>query len=568
MKIRDRKFINSTALIFCVSGLVFVSLLAARQRMHPLLSMMDYYGYSELAGNIFQRLDFTVRWELDAPLLYPPLFPVLAHLLTFLTGDFVRSIEYINIFSASFCLVPLFFLVRSIVNTWAAVLSVIFGVCYFGLKPCYDPRSDQFFCFLLVAICWYVWTILNDKEQRLWKYGLAGVLMSLAYLTKFSGLLFGLAGAASIFCWFSRRADGRREAVRKIAFLFLGAVPLVAGYHLLAFNSSRHAEVLSLSEYVFFDGNALYEGGAGLRERRMRELDPAGTEFGYVSFLKKNGPVSFTAKHPAFVFHKYVWGLKRVVQVIAARILPLMNVRSGGLILGLQAVFVLLLVVGALRCRSSPGIAHVLLFASAVMTFPLFHVSSERYIMPFVPLCLALFLAGIDAVRRSAGKWIGSRRVRRSLGVVLFVLLSCMYLLSGYRVARRDYTASKGNSQYEEFLETASWIRNDARDSEKRIKIMSRYTALSYLTDSAFIMLPYTLDWDTIIRFAVSREVDYIVIDKAYLMRDRPDQWKYFRGAEVPREHVRMMAESRIGGNTIWVLKLSGRAGPSRESGG
>ncbi len=97
---------------------------------------------------------------------------------------------------------------------------------------------------------------------------------------------------------------------------------------------------------------------------------------------------------------------------------------------------------------------------------------------------------------------------------------------------------------------------------------MSRYTALSYLTDSAFIMLPYTLDWDAIIRFAVSREVDYIVIDKAYLMRDRPDQWKYFRGAEVPREHVRMMAESRIGGNTIWILKLSGRAGPSRESGG
>ncbi len=387
MKIRDRKFINSTALIFCVSGLVFVSLLVARQRMHPFLSMMDYYGYSELAGNIFQRLDFTVRWELDAPLLYPPLFPVLAHLLTFLTGDFVRSIEYINIFSASFCLVPLFFLVRSVVNTWAAVLSVIFGACYFGLKPCYDPRSDQFFCFLLIAICWYVWTILNERKQRRWKYAVAGVLTSLAYLTKFSGLLFGLAGAASILCYFSRRANGRREAVRKIAFLFLGAVPLVAGYHLLAFNSSRHAEVLSLSEYVFFDGNALYEGGSGLRERRMRELDSAGTEFGYVSFLKKNGPMSFAAKHPAFVFHKYVWGLKRVVQVMAARILPLMNVRSGGLILGLQAVFVLFLVVGALRCRSSPGIAHILLFASAVMTFPLFHVSSERYIMPFVPLC-------------------------------------------------------------------------------------------------------------------------------------------------------------------------------------
>ncbi len=553
--------------MLCVSGIVLVSLLAARQRMHPLLSMMDYYGYSELARNIFQRLDFTVRWELDSPLLYPPLFPVLAHLMTFVTGDFVRSIEYINIFSASFCLVPLFLLVRNIVNTWAAVLSVVFSACYFGLKPCYDPRSDQFFCFLLIAICWYVWTILNDGEQRCWKYAVAGGMMSLAYLTKFSGLLFWLAGAASIFCYFSRRANGRREALRKIAFLFLGAAPLLAGYHLLAFNSSRHSGALSLSEYVFFDGNALYEGGSGLRERRMRELDPAGTEFSYVSFLKKNSPTGFAVKHPAFVFHKYVWGLKRVVQVTAARIFPLMNIRSDGLIFGLQLIFMLFLVIGAFRCRSSPGIAHILLFASVVVSFPLFHVSNERYIMPFVPLCLALFLAGIDAVRRSAERRIGPRSFRMSLGVVLFVLFSCMHLLGGYHVARRDYASSKGNGQYEEFLETASWIRNDARDSAKRIKIMSRYTALSYLTDSAFIMLPYTLDWDTIIRFAVSRDVDYIVIDRAYLMRDRPDQWKYFRSAEVPREHVRMMAQSALGDNMIWILKLSGRAGPSGESG-
>ena len=74
MKIRCQKFINSTALIYCVSGVVFLLLLAARQRLHPLLSVMDYYGYSELAGNIFHRLDFTVRWELDAPFLTRPFF--------------------------------------------------------------------------------------------------------------------------------------------------------------------------------------------------------------------------------------------------------------------------------------------------------------------------------------------------------------------------------------------------------------------------------------------------------------------------------------------------------------
>jgi hypothetical protein len=567
MKSRNSRIVNPTTLIFCVSGIVFVSLLAACRRMHPWLNVMDYYGYSELARNIFHKLDFTVRWELDAPLLYPPLFPILAHLMTFVTGDFVRSIEYINIFSASFCLVPLFLMVRNIVNTRAAVLSVVFSVCYFGLRPCCDPRSDHFFCLLFITICWYVWAIVNDRDQHCRKYFIAGFLMSLAYLAKHSGLLFLLAGAVSILWYFSRQENGRREAVRKVAFLFMGAAPLLVGYHLLALNSSRHSTALSISSYVFFDANAIYEGGWGLRERRMRELDPAGTEFAYVSFLKKNSPMSFSVKHPAFVFHKHWWGLKRVVEVMTARTFPLTNIRSDGYILGFKLVFMLLLVIGAFRCRSSPGIAHLLLFASVIVPFPLFHVFDERYIMPFIPLFFVLFLSGVDAVHRFTDPWIRPRWLHKSLGVAFLVALFCIYLLNGYSGARRDYAASKRNGQYEEFLETASWIKNDSRDSAKRIKIMSRYTALSYLTDSDFIILPYTLDWDTIIRFALSREVDYIVIDRAYLVKNRPDQWKYFRSAEVPREHVQMMAESKIGDNMIWIVKLSGRAGPSGESG-
>jgi hypothetical protein len=187
--------------------------------------------------------------------------------------------------------------------------------------------------------------------------------------------------------------------------------------------------------------------------------------------------------------------------------------------------------------------------------------------MPFVPLFFVISLSGVNAVYRSIDRWIRPRSLHRSLGFVFLVFLSFMYLLNCCNGARRDFAVSKRKGQYEEFLETASWIRNDARDSAKRIKIMSRYTALSYLTDSAFIILPYTLDWNTIIHFAVSRDVDYIVIDRAYLMKNRPDQWNYFRNAHVPREHVQMMTDLKINDNVTWILKLSGRAGPSGESG-
>ena len=568
MKSLRQRFVNPAVLIVCASCAVFLLMLAVCRRMHPQLNVMDYYGYRELARNIFQRLDFTVRWELDAPFGYPPLFPILAHLVTFVARDFVRSIQYLNMFSASFCLVPLFLLVRKILNTYSAVLTVVFSLCYFGLRPCYDLRSDQFFCLLLIATCWYVWTNLNDKDQRSWKYFVAGLLMSFAYLTKYSGLLFCLAGAASIFYCFSRQENGRKKAVTKVAFLLLGAAPLVIGYHLLVLNSSRNATVLSISAYTFFDGNAIYEGGPQLREKRMRELDPAGTEFNFISFLKKNNTLSFSREHPGFVFRKYIWGLKTVVKVLVLRVFPFANTWRDASLFGLESVFILLLVIGALSSRSRPGLMHVLLFASIIAFFPLVHVYDERYIMPFVPLYFVLVLSGVSAVYGSIGPRIKPRLLRASIGVAFFVLLCCLYLVNGYRGARHDYTASTAKGQYEEFLETASWIKNDAQHSAKRLKIMSRYTAISYLTDSEFIILPYTLDWDKIIDFAVSRNVDYIVIDEAYLSRYRSDQWNYFRNATVPRAHVQMVAGSKVNDNMIWILKISDRAGESTENGG
>jgi 4-amino-4-deoxy-L-arabinose transferase-like glycosyltransferase len=536
--------------------------------MHPQLNVMDYYGYRELARNIFQRLDFTVRWELDALLRYPPLFPMLAHLVTFVTGDFVRSIQYLNMFSASFCLVPLFLLVRKILNTYSAVLAVVFSLCYFGLRPCYDLRSDQFFCLLVITICWYLWTILNDKEQRNWKYFIAGLLISLAYLTKHSGLLFCLFGSASIFYWFSRQKDGRKKAATSVAFLFLGATPLVVGYHLLVLHSSRNATVLSDSAYTFFDGNAIYEGGQQFRERTMRELDPAGREFSYISFLKKNSTLSFIIQHPGFMFRKCIWGMKLVARMIVLRAFSLANTASGALIVGLGSVFLLLVAAGGLPFRSRPGFVHVLLFASTIALFPLVHVYDERYIMPFMPFYFVLALFGVNAVCGSIGPRIKSRLFRTSLGVAFFVLLCFVYVKNGSSGARHDYAASTAPGQYDEFVQTASWIRNDARHAAKRIKIMSRYTAISYLADSEFIILPYTLDWDKIIDFAVSRNVDYIVIDQAYLSRFRPDQWNYFKNATVPRAHVQMIAGSKVNDNLIWILKLSGRTAEPTGSGG
>lgn len=94
--------------IILVSFVVLLLRLYACQYINPLYTGMDYVGYLELGRNIFHHLDFTVPWEVGQPLVYPPLFSILAYWLTGVTKNFVTSIQLISMVSSSLLLIPLF----------------------------------------------------------------------------------------------------------------------------------------------------------------------------------------------------------------------------------------------------------------------------------------------------------------------------------------------------------------------------------------------------------------------------------------------------------------------------
>ena len=319
--------INPNAVIIYVSLILFLLRLYACRYIVPDFNGMDYYGYIELAKNILHKLDFTVRWELDSPIQYPPFFSILIYSLSYLTKDPVASIQYISIFCASFYLVPLFSLVRNILNIYFAILAVVFTTYYFGIVPCHMLTMDFFYSFLIIIICWLLWDTLTNRSRQAVRYVIIGVLISIAYLTKYSGILFGYASMASILYYFARYQQSLKAGLKYCAFLLVGAAPLFITYHLLLDNNPKK-EVPSIAAYAFFDGNYLYEKGWYHREERISELNPEGTEFAYVTLLKTTDEFKFFLKEPSFVFDKYMWGLNKMTQEMTFTLLPGVNIEK------------------------------------------------------------------------------------------------------------------------------------------------------------------------------------------------------------------------------------------------
>ena len=166
------KIYSPAFLVIAIAFLVFFIRLSlcSHLKMEAINKGYDFYGYIELAKNIFNRLDFTVNWELDSPLKYPPLFSILIYLLSYFLKNFVSSIQFLEVFGASFCIIPLFLLMRSISNTFLSLLAVIFTIFYFGIRPCVELHSDCFLCFLIITICWLVWGAMINRKAGAARY--------------------------------------------------------------------------------------------------------------------------------------------------------------------------------------------------------------------------------------------------------------------------------------------------------------------------------------------------------------------------------------------------------------
>lgn len=538
-------------------GISFSLLLMAfflKQAVYPeIIWTNDFYGFIELGKNIFRDFNFLVRWQLDNLMTYPPLFSIIIYLLTLLTKDPLASIRYLNAFSASFCLIPLFLVTRKLLNNFSAVLVTILMIYFFGLsRPCYDPCSDYFFTFLAMVIFWLLWGVMTKEKQGPSAYVFLGVVISLAYLTKFQGAIFFLLAAVLIFCFFKRKALPVKVILKKILFLMLGFLPLVLIYHACVYNNVRQEKIYAAHIVGFFDGIT----GMEERERTTYMLNSAGSEFNQLDECRAYTVASFCSRWPGLVLARYKRGFQKTSKIMTKIVFPFSFSGDENFYILIQYVLFALVLAALIFCPARFPLIYILCFFSIVLSFP-FYMIMERYLIPFVPFYFMLWLAGVNGIYclvRHNDKIKHLRHIVRMLIVVAAVALAYTYFFKFYDIVRHPIPAEE--CRYPEYLKAAEWLRGDFRGRPGRPKIMSRKTSFAYLADAYFISLPYENSWDRIIKFALLKNVDYVILDGKTLSCLRADQWKYLTEVSPGAEHIRLVYLDAADHNKILIFKI------------
>jgi len=179
-----------------------------------------------------------------------------------------------------------------------------------------------------------------------------------------------------------------------------------------------------------------------------------------------------------------------------------------------QGVFIVLLIITGVSLKWPFNLMHVLFFFVGVTLIP-FYLISERYVMPFMPLYFILWFFILNAGYGIVKNQIKDKVFLRNSALVIIISLVLMSLANTLKQLEVHCKYFRDETQRNEtWLQTASWIKEDAKGLGRRTKIMSANNYVSYLTGSDFIRLPFVISsWKKVVNFAVLKKVNYIVIE-------------------------------------------------------
>ncbi|HTZ11367.1 MAG TPA: hypothetical protein VMD04_03170, partial [Candidatus Margulisiibacteriota bacterium] len=423
-------------IIICTGFVLFLLISFLGQATYPeIVWSNDFFGYIELGRNIFNKLSFVVHWQLDNPIIYPPLFSILTHLLTLFTKNPLISIQYLNAFSASLCLIPLFLVTKKLLNNFSAFLVTIFMVYFLAQnRPCYFPYIEYFFTFLTLTVFWFIWDLLTRENKKAASFIFLGILISLAYLTKYHGIIYCLWAVILIFCFFRQGHYGLKVILKRISFLVLGFLPLFITYHTLLHINGRDEEAGDAGVFLFMDGIK------GDREHQIYMLNPGGREFNYLSDCRSFTAFSFCSKYPELVQRRYVEGLKSTLRIMTRCVFPFKFAEKKYFYIITQFILLFLTMAAWLKDKYRLKIIVVSLFASTALLIPLYlYQVSEKYLIPFMPFYFILWLLGINGLYNAFQdntKFVNLKRFARLLIIALTIILACNYSLIFYKSIR------------------------------------------------------------------------------------------------------------------------------------
>ncbi|MFX1519043.1 MAG: ArnT family glycosyltransferase [Promethearchaeota archaeon] len=468
----------------------------------------DEVVYTQLAKNLYYGKGYTITFvnfvslshPIGAPDLYwPPLLPCVIYFFFLIFGVSDFSAKLVPVVFGSLLIFPTYFLGKQLFNKkigflGAFLVAISRSLVWFSIQV----FSDTLLAFFL-AICAY-WNIKNTEMDDL-KYGiLSGVFFGLAYLARFSAIIF-----LPILLFNLLLGKKTKKSVYSL-FLFVASFFLIISPWLMR--------------------NFLLTGNAFFSEKSIvlaNFMLGGNYEANFFGLTPPPSPIQLFLANPFGVISKWVFGIYLEYKIFPEFLSPLLFVLGclGGIV--------------SLDKWRQRGILFLLIFANiafygiAVYAGRIGAVS--KYNLAIYPFFLIFCARGIQKLQDLIPKnildiKIKDFHIKRHFITIIVIVITIEALATGIS----NIIRFEGKNDALELYNAGIWLKNST--SPDAI-LMSIKDITPYYAERNAVRIPFG-NFSTIMYVAKKYEVQYIIIDERSILEKRPEQKYLLEENSVP----------------------------------
>ncbi len=472
----------------------------------------DEPDYLILGRNLVTGQGYAVTSQPE--LHYAPLFPMITGLLYPVTHDMKLNSDFWYVTLGALTLVPFYWLARRLfgrrVATVGSLLLCLYpplnaGVLYWGtmLEPLY-----LFLLCSALATAWMAW-----ERRTVGAYGITGLLIGLAYLTKPEALVYLVVLLAfwAVGLW---RAQRWRNGRAWLALLTSGLafVLVISPYLGFLYRYTGRIMVTGKLGVTYVAGQGAVDRDPGLYDRALSRLDSKGEEIIWFSPERFNYDVMEYIRADPRAFARRVWqninALERVL--FARQVFPFYLL--GVLALGWFG--------SAWNRARWAKEAYLLAGALPALIFLPFHIEL-RYFAPWMPLLMLWLAKGVEALGEWAEQSVRQPKLAsaRWQGVSMWVMSLLAAGLMFYFAIVTPRAAADG-------VAGLNWSRREAglwlkENTPADALIMSRDTEVPFYAERRWTPTPNE-EYERFIAYVRQRGARYVVVDEREVTVIRP----------------------------------------------
>lgn len=506
-----------------------------------LLKYQFEVGWDEANYLILARAFAQGNWQAALHPYWSPMFSVCIALFSFVFSDFALSARMVSLVAGVLVLLPVYFFAKEVFNHKIAIISAallaVFPPIAFYSTSAWSESTYMAFSVFGIYFGWK-----TVKKKSVLQGFVTGILFGLAYLTKPEGIGYFAVYLAILLILLVVRPKRRKHfgSWALIPFYILGFVLMSAPYVLFLHQSTGQwtlsSKVLANQQFeANYYTDEAYDFNSLNSDNTQMPMDMIFHEGNFLELVHKQQQPTQSIGLGLLV-KKYS---KNLFQLLKKDIPALF-----GVILGILAVLGLFGKGWSKQAVPINGylLSYVIFFWLCVV--PLFHIN-DRYLLSGFVLCFVWMGKGVvlwfewmtDVLKK-----LNSPKVQHYYKSLAIVFVASMIFLLGYlpetaKIVARDRGTDYFWAEAPELKKAGLWIRSQEKSSPV---IMSYNKAVDYYSGCSDIKLSVSFPSnpiDRIVKYAINKNVDYIVVSQRYLTAF-PNLAPFFQDEELPSDLI------------------------------